>query len=89
MREMRAIHFVTKLIEQGKLDGDTYKRMNMHMVEACTEMHGLGASSKLIVEPQFLDYLRSIGYRTADDWLKKHGDNINRTSTLDLAATFF
>lgn len=89
MREMRAIHFVTKLIEQGKLDGNNYKRMNMHMIEACAEMQGLGASSKLIVEPQFLGYLRDIGRKTADSWLATNGHQINRDSTLDLAATFF
>lgn len=89
MREMRAIHFVTKLIEAGKLDGELYKKMNMHMIEASAEMGGLGATSKLIVEPQFLCYLRDIGRQAADRWLIEKGDRINRESTLDLVSTFF
>ena len=34
MREMRAIAFVSRLVEQGKPDRRHYKRMNIHLLEA-------------------------------------------------------
>ena len=40
MREMRAISFVTDLIDQGKLDNNSYKRVNVHWIEAERHMRG-------------------------------------------------
>ena len=34
MREMRAVSFVTDLIDQGKLSANQYKRINVHWIEA-------------------------------------------------------
>ena len=34
MREMRAISFVTDLVDQGKLASNQYKRVNVHWIEA-------------------------------------------------------
>jgi hypothetical protein len=34
MREMRAISFVTDLIDAGKLDSNNYKRIAVHWIEA-------------------------------------------------------
>ena len=54
MREMRAISFVTRLIDDGALDPEFYKRMNVHLISAEAEMARLGASSKLNADPAFL-----------------------------------
>jgi hypothetical protein len=42
MREMRAIAFVTKLIDDGKIDSSQYKRVNVHWIEAERQMRGIG-----------------------------------------------
>jgi NTE family protein len=89
MREMRAIHFVSRLIDGGHLSPEQYKQLNMHMIEAEQELAALGASSKLSSEPAFLEHLFEIGRKSADAWLSVHFDDINHRSTLDLAKTFF
>ncbi len=89
MREMRAIHFVARLIDAGHLSPEQYKQLKMHMIAAEDELAALGASSKLSSEPAFLRHLFEIGRATADRWLAAHFDDLNHRSTLDLAKTFF
>src|SRR6266853_3447739 len=47
MREMRAIAFVTKLIDDGKILDNSMKRMLIHGIEAADVMADLGALNKL------------------------------------------
>ncbi len=57
MREMRAISFVTKLIEDGKLKEGDAKHMMLHAIEADDVMRGLGVASKLNADWEFLMHL--------------------------------
>ena len=86
--EMRAIEFVTRLIDDGKLVDKHYKRMLMHMIEAEDELAPLGAASKLNSDRRFLETLKEIGQAAADRWLDRNFDDIGERSTVDLAATF-
>ncbi len=88
MREMRAIAFVGKLIDDEGLARSKYKRLNMHMIGAESEMKGLGVSSKVNVDWAFLTHLKRIGRDTADDWLAAHFDRIGVDSTIDIPAVF-
>src|SRR5260370_16640925 len=47
MREMRAIAFVTKLIDDRKILDNSMKRMLIHGIEAADVMAELGAPTKL------------------------------------------
>ena len=69
MREMRAISFVTKLIEDGKLKEGDAKHMMLHAIEADDVMRGLGVASKLNADWEFLMHLRDIGRERAEAWL--------------------
>jgi NTE family protein len=88
MREMRAISFVTDLIDAGKLDANNYKRINVHWIEAEKHMKGLGVSSKLNVRMDFLLHLKSIGRQAAEDWLDANFESIGRRSTIDVMEKF-
>jgi len=88
MREMRAVHFITELIDAGRLDGDHDKRMNIHLIEADEALKPLGASSKLNAEGAFLEHLRAIGRAACEDWLARHFEKIGRASSIDLEATY-
>lgn len=88
MREMRAISFVTDLIDEQKLDSKSYKRINVHWIEAEKRMRGLGVSSKLNARMEFLLYLKAIGRQAADDWLAGHFDHIGQRSTIDIKKKF-
>lgn len=88
MKELRAIDFVRRLIEDGRLDRKDYRRINLHMVEAQDEIAPLGASSKLNAEWTFLRYLFAIGRDTALDWLDRHYEDLGQRSTVDMRALF-
>ena len=88
MREMRAIAFVSKLIDQKALDPKGYKRMNIHLIEDEQAMKAFGVASKLSPEPQFLIKLRDIGRAATERWLNAHRDDIGRRSSLDIAGRF-
>ncbi len=89
MREMRAVQFVSHLIDAGQLDPASYKKVNIHLIEAEAEMNELGASTKLNADPEFLEYLRQVGRDAADRWLQRNFDMIGTDSTVDLMDTYF
>jgi NTE family protein len=84
MREMRAISFVTRLIDEGKVNGNDLKRLYVHGISAEDEMTRLGVASKLNGDWGFLTHLRDIGRDCADAWLKTNFDRIGRESTVDI-----
>jgi NTE family protein len=88
LKEMRAIAFVTRLLDEGALAPDRYKRMLIHAIEAEAELKPLGASSKLNTERDFLLHLRDIGQRAADVWLADKFDRVGVESTVDVRETY-
>lgn len=87
-KELRAIEFVSRLIETENLDIDRYKRVRMHLVEADEELSKLSASSKLNAEWAFLVHLRDIGRKTASEWLQNNFDALGKRGTFDLTEHF-
>jgi len=88
MREMRAVHFVNRLIAAGKLDPESYRFTRIHMIENADEMLELSASSKLNPERMFLEHLKDVGRRTASAWLAEHYDCIGHESSIDVREVF-
>jgi NTE family protein len=86
LRELRAIEFAARLIEQEKLDEKRYKKVLLHRIGGGDELEHLSASSKLNTEWAFLTHLRDIGRKTAGNWLETHFDAIGRSGTVDLRA---
>src|SRR5262249_17918508 len=88
MREMRAIQFVTDLIDRDQIKDGRLKRMLIHSIEAQDVMAGLGVSSKLNPDWDFLTHLRDVGRVCAERWLQLNFERIGRTSTVDVRARF-
>jgi len=88
MREMRAIHFVTSLIDNGQVDGRHLKRMFVHAIAADEVMVSLGAQSKLNADAGFLRHLRDAGRRTAETWLASNWQHLGARSSLDIKAAY-
>lgn len=88
MREMRAIAFVTSLIERGKVAEGEMKRMLIHSIRSDETMSALGVSSKLNADWGFLSELRARGRAEADAWLAASFDAVGERSTVDLRAEF-
>ena len=91
MREMRAIAFVQKLLDNLPKDlpviGEL-KRMHIHLIEDEHAMESLGVSSKLNTDLDFLLHLKKMGQETAERWLRKNFDAIGERSTVDIRKTF-
>lgn len=88
LKELRAIDFVTRLIEEGKLFDNHYNNNRVHMIENQEALKPLGASSKLNAEWEFLCHLRDLGRDTAQRWLDANFTDIGERSTVDLRAMF-
>ncbi len=86
-RELRAVDFVTRLIEDGKLSRQDYMKVHFHRISAA-RLKPLQASSKMNAEWAFLTELRDIGRETARQWAEENFDAIGERSTVDLRQEF-
>jgi len=88
LKELRAIEFVARLIDEGKLDPSDYKEVLLHRVDGGEEMLALLASSKVNAEWAFLIHLRDIGRAAANRWLEESFDRIGKESSVDIRTLF-
>jgi len=88
MREMRAIAFATRLIDNGELDRNTHSRMFMHWIGNDQLMSQLGTATQFHPEWSLLCRLRDEGREAARIWLTQNFDWIGSSSTVDLTEMF-
>ena len=88
MREMRAISFVTKLIQDGKVNGEGLRHLLIHSISAEDEMNKLGVASKMNGDWGFLTHLRDIGREYAEAWLVANFDRLGKESTIDIGEQY-
>lgn len=84
LRELRAIEFVNRLVDAGKLPKDEYKRVLMHRIDGGPPLAELTSSTRMNAEWDFLLRLRDIGRHAARRWLKRNYEAIGVQGTLDL-----
>ena len=88
MREMRAIHFVSTLVDTHEVSGRPLKRMLLHAVAAEKEMSSFSVASKLNADWDFLMKLHEIGRRHADVWLAANFDKVGTESSVDIKTAY-
>jgi len=90
MSEFRAIDFVDRMIDQGRLargfGPGKYRRMNVHRIVLDRLGKHLDAGTKLSTDYDFFEMLRASGQRAARRFLDAHFDDLGRRSTFDLGA---
>ena len=86
--EMRAIHFVHRLLAEDRVDKDRYKALRLHMVADDEGMAPLQPSSKMNTALRFLEQLHALGRAAADRWLRAHRADIGHRASLDIEKTF-
>jgi NTE family protein len=84
MSEMRAIDFVQRLLDAGRLEQPRYRRMFLHCIDDEERMRRFKLSTKLNGDWEFLQVLRRYGREAADRFLAEHFDSIGRESTMDI-----
>ncbi|MFQ6552350.1 patatin-like phospholipase family protein [Aestuariibius insulae] len=88
LRELRAIDFVRRLIESGKIEDGQMKQVLVHMIADDALMNDLNVATKLIPQPAILARLKSAGQAAADRFLTDHKADLGRQSSVDLRAMF-
>ncbi|HEY8564468.1 MAG TPA: patatin-like phospholipase family protein [Beijerinckiaceae bacterium] len=88
LRELRAVDFVLRLIDEGKLSRDEYKRVLMHRIDGGRELDAYTAASRLNADWNFFQELRDVGRSCAKDWLDAHYDDVGHRATLDLKQAY-
>ncbi len=88
MREMRAVSFVTKLIDDGKLDDPQFSRMLIHAIAADEIMGSLGVASKISTDWDFLTHLRDAGRSSAETWITHNFEKLGHSSSVDIGALY-
>lgn len=86
MREMRAIAFVTKLIDEGWLKKEYESRVRkifMHSLIADQAIKSFSMSSVSKMDWEFLIQLRDLGRQAAEAWLKTNFDSVGKKTTID------
>ncbi|SEQ43480.1 NTE family protein [Faunimonas pinastri] len=86
MSELRSIDFVSRLVDEGKLDRREYKRIRLHAVAADAALNSLSTTSKYNTEWDFLTHLRDLGRAAATDWLESGADAVGLRPGIDLSA---
>jgi NTE family protein len=88
MREMRAIAFVSRLIDDGQVKDGALKRMLIHAIQADEFMRSLSVTSKLNADWEFLTHLRDVGRQSAEQWLADNFESVGKQSTIDIRGTY-
>jgi len=85
MREMRAIDFITRLIDEGKITDPSVKRMLIHTIDAEGFMPSLAVNSKLNADWEFLTQLKMLGQMKSEGWIAGNFEALSLKSTADFS----
>ncbi|KGP62690.1 alpha/beta hydrolase [Legionella norrlandica] len=87
MREMRAIAFVTKLIDSGWIKDEyksNLKKIYIHAIRADVSMQSSTVASKLNPEWSFIKNLYESGRQKGAKWLKENFKHIGKKTSIEL-----
>lgn len=88
LRELRAISFVQRLLNEGTIKQGAMKKVFVHMIADDALMNELSVATKLVAVPSILQSLKAAGYEAADRFLDEHKAKISNASSVDLQAMF-
>ena len=88
MGELRSIAFVSRLVDEGRLSREEYKRPFMHRIGGGGDAAMFSAASKFDTRWSFLKQLRDKGRAAAKEWLNNNYIHIGARDTLNLRFAF-
>ena len=88
LRELRAIDFVARLIDQGHLQEGAYRKMLIHAISDDPDLLPLAANAKMNTDMSFFETLFQYGRTSCDGWLDAHFGDLGARSTVDLRLMF-
>ena len=88
LRELRAIRFAQRLLQDGAVRDGAMKHVLVHMIADDVLMQELSVATKLIATPYILSKLKEAGRAACDGFLAAHFDDLNTRSSTDIEAMF-
>ncbi|MEQ6247987.1 patatin-like phospholipase family protein [Sulfitobacter sp. HNIBRBA3233] len=88
LRELRAIEFVQRLLDEGTLETGSKSRVRMHMIADDNLMAQLSAATKMVPNATVIKRLKDAGTEAAELFLRTDIDNIGKRSSIDLKEMF-
>ncbi len=91
LRELRAINFVHKLLDDGWIKDeyrDRLRDIRIHSIRSDKALQDYDIASKFRTDWAFLAGLKEKGREIADQWLSENFDAIGERSSVDLKAMF-
>jgi NTE family protein len=88
LRELRVVHFVKRLIAEGRVRPGEMKDVLVHSIRDDAVMAPLDAPSKLHPDPALIDRLSGAGRDAADAFLRAHWTRLGVEGTVDLRALY-
>ncbi len=84
LAEFRAIDFVAKLIDMGKLEGMPYKKIRMHVIEGGKALAAYTADTKLQADYDLFRKLFDLGRSAGEKFIADNHDAIGVRGTLEI-----
>lgn len=82
LSELRAIEFVRRLLEEGRIDSAQYKDIHMHRIDGGAFLQTFGSDSKMRSDIGFLQKLFAKGQESAQQWLQSHRGDVGARSSM-------
>lgn len=88
LRELRAVEYVQRLIDDGRISSNEKKRVLVHMIAEDEVMQNLSVATKMFPNGYLLNQLKEAGRSSAGRFLAEHRDALNDHSTVNLREMF-
>jgi NTE family protein len=88
LQQLRSVDFVTRLIDEGKLSTQDYKRVLMHRIHGGEKLDEFTAASRLSAKWEFFETLKDLGREAARNWLAENYRSVGERSTVDLRSAY-
>ncbi len=84
LAELRAIGFVRRLLDEGKLDPKRYKSVRMHRIDGGAVLAPFGSASKMRADLGFVRQLFALGREAGKRWLDEDCAAVGKRSTMPM-----
>ncbi|MBP6985564.1 MAG: patatin-like phospholipase family protein [Alphaproteobacteria bacterium] len=88
LREIRAIHLISTLVERKVITDKSFKNIHLHLIRNNELFKNLDLSTTMNTEWSFIEYLFEAGYTSGKSWLMENYDRIGVSSSADIERDF-
>ncbi|TDL79544.1 patatin-like phospholipase family protein [Palleronia sediminis] len=88
LADLRAIRFVQRLIDAGRVPRGAMKYVLVHMIDDTAMMADLSVATKVLPSPVLIDRMFRAGRAAAEGFVAAHLGDVGERSTVDLAGMY-